>query len=118
MTDISPETRECGGDAAAYVLGALEPDEAAAFRTHMQTCVVCRDEVETFRGTVDALAFTVPQYEAPKALRRRVMRAVRAEPSPHQAHRRRAPRDAERRNASAAHGRRRALSGRADDVSR
>jgi anti-sigma-K factor RskA len=90
MTDLR-ETRDCGGDPAAYVLGALEPDEAAAFEAHMRTCVVCRDEVQAFRGTADALALAVPQYEAPKALRRRVMRAVRDEPSPQQARRRRAP---------------------------
>ncbi len=80
MTDLSHETRDCGGDPAAYVLGALEPDESVVFRAHMETCVVCRDEVEAFRHTADALATAVPQYEAPKALRRRVMRAVRAEP--------------------------------------
>jgi hypothetical protein len=57
----------------------------------MQSCVVCRDEVRAFRGTADALALAVPQYEAPKALRRRVMRAVRAEPSPQRAQPRRAP---------------------------
>jgi anti-sigma-K factor RskA len=80
MTDTSRETRDCGGDPAAYVLGALEPEEAEAFRAHMDTCVVCRDEVQAFRGTADALAIAVPQYEVPKALRRRVMRAVRDEP--------------------------------------
>ena len=91
MTGLHGETRDCGGDPAAYVLGALEPEEAEAFQAHMQTCVVCRDEVQTFRATADALALAVPQYEAPKALRRRVMRAVRAEPNPQQTHRRRAP---------------------------
>ena len=91
MTDVSRETRDCGGDPAAYVLGALEPDEAAAFQTHMQTCVVCRDEVQAFGATADALALSVPHYEAPKALRRRVMRAVRADPGPQRAERRPAP---------------------------
>jgi anti-sigma-K factor RskA len=91
MTDVPRETPDCGGDTAAYVLGALEPDEATAFQAHMQTCVVCRDEVQAFRATADALALAVPQYEAPKALRRRVIRAVRAEPSPQRAHRRRGP---------------------------
>ncbi len=80
MSDAGPETRDCGGDPAAYVLGALEPDELDAFRAHMETCVVCRDEVEAFRRTADALAAAVPQYRAPKALRRRVLRVVRAEP--------------------------------------
>ena len=35
---------DCGADAAAYVLGALEPAEAEAFTRHLATCVVCRDE--------------------------------------------------------------------------
>ena len=35
------ENRDCGADAAAYVLGALEPAEAEAFRRHMTSCVVC-----------------------------------------------------------------------------
>jgi anti-sigma factor RsiW len=85
----TPDTRDCGGDPAAYVLGALEPDEVEAFRTHMETCVVCRDEVLAFSRTADALATTVPQYRAPRTLRRRVLRAVRAEP---RAQRQRRPR--------------------------
>jgi anti-sigma-K factor RskA len=80
MTDRTRDTRDCGGDPAAYVLGALERDEVEAFRAHMETCVVCRDEVIAFQRTVDALPASVPQYEAPKALRRRVLQAVRAEP--------------------------------------
>lgn len=72
-------THDCGGDAAAYVLGALEPAEAAAFRQHLEGCAVCRDELEAFDGVVQALPMAAPQYAAPRHLRRRVMRAVRAE---------------------------------------
>jgi anti-sigma factor RsiW len=41
MTDREQhaENRDCGADAAAYVLGALEPEEVEAFRAHMATCV-------------------------------------------------------------------------------
>ena len=49
------EHRDCGMDAAAYVLGALEPEELEAFRTHMSTCVVCRDEVNAFQEVADTL---------------------------------------------------------------
>jgi anti-sigma factor RsiW len=80
MTDPTREARDCGGDPAAYVLGALERNEVEAFRAHMETCVVCRDEVIAFQQTVDTLSTSVPQYQAPKALRRRVLRAVRDEP--------------------------------------
>jgi anti-sigma-K factor RskA len=68
---------DCGGDAAAYVLGALEPQEAEAFSRHLDTCVVCRDEVAAFQYTANALAMAPPQHRAPRGLKRRVMRAVR-----------------------------------------
>jgi anti-sigma-K factor RskA len=68
---------DCDGEAAAYVLGALEPDEAKAFETHLEQCVVCRDEVDTLQQAVDALPMAAPQQALPKRLRRRVLRAVR-----------------------------------------
>jgi anti-sigma-K factor RskA len=68
---------DCGADAAAYVLGALEPAEAEAFSRHLATCVVCRDEVAAFQHTANALAMAPPQHAAPRGLKRRVMRAVR-----------------------------------------
>lgn len=74
-----PGPHDCGGDAAAYVLGALEPQEAEAFREHMQQCAVCRDEVEALGGVVRALPVATLQYKAPRGLRRRVMQQVREE---------------------------------------
>ena len=71
---------QCAGDAAAYVLGALEDHELDAFRAHMAHCVVCRDEVASLQGVVDSLPLTAPPVEVPRALKRRVMDAVRAEP--------------------------------------
>jgi anti-sigma-K factor RskA len=76
------ETRDCGGDAAAYVLGALEADEATAFREHLASCVVCRDELAAFQQVVDALPMAAPQHPVPRRLRRRVLRAVRSKPKP------------------------------------
>jgi hypothetical protein len=35
IEDSKSGERDCGADAAAYVLGALEPEEAEAFRRHM-----------------------------------------------------------------------------------
>ncbi len=78
--DTMSEQHDCGSDAAAFVLGALEPSEADAFRAHMATCVVCRDEVATLEHVVDALPMAAPQYQAPRALRRRVFKAIRSEP--------------------------------------
>ena len=76
----STREHECGGDAAAYVLGALSPEEAEAFRTHLSGCAICRDEVATLQRVADALPMAAQQYEVPRGLRRRKRRAVRAEP--------------------------------------
>lgn len=75
---LTPE-RNCGGDVAAYALGALEPAEAEAFRAHLETCTICRDELAVFQNVVGALPLAAPQYKAPRRLRRRVIREVRNE---------------------------------------
>ncbi|HEV2922986.1 MAG TPA: anti-sigma factor [Solirubrobacteraceae bacterium] len=73
------ESNECRSDAAAYVLGSLEQGEAEAFRRHLASCVVCRDEVAAFQQAVDLLPMAAPQYPLPRGLRRRVLRELRAE---------------------------------------
>lgn len=75
MSDVT----DCGGDAAAYVLGALEPHEVEAFRAHLRGCAICRDEVEALGGVVQALPLATHQYEPPRRLKRRVMNDVRRE---------------------------------------
>ncbi|MGD0197080.1 MAG: anti-sigma factor [Solirubrobacteraceae bacterium] len=70
------ESQHCGDDAAAYVLGALEPAEAEAVERHMSTCAECRREIEALRGPVEALARAAPTVRAPARLRRQVMREV------------------------------------------
>lgn len=70
---------DCGGDAAAYVLGALEPGEAEAFRAHVEKCAVCRDELEALGAAARVLPVATRQYAAPRDLRRRVLREVRRE---------------------------------------
>jgi anti-sigma factor RsiW len=77
--DRSSEARGCGGDVAAYALGALEPAEAEAFEAHLETCGVCRDELAAFRTVVDVLPMSAPQHPAPRRLRRRVISTVRRE---------------------------------------
>jgi len=73
---------DCGQDAAAYVLGALEAQEAASFRRHLATCAVCRDEVAALQAVTDALPMAAPQIVAPRSLKRKVMKAARAEARP------------------------------------
>ena len=79
-SDPSSRQRDCGNDAAPYVLGALEPAEARAFAHHMQSCAVCRDEVAALAPVLDVLPSCAPRYEVSAALRRRVIQAVRSEP--------------------------------------
>jgi anti-sigma-K factor RskA len=75
--DLMPGGSDCGGDAAAYVLGALEPGEVDAFRRHMEECAVCRDEVAALQPVADTLPMAAQQVATPRGLRRRVMRQVR-----------------------------------------
>ena len=78
--DMNPETRECGGDLAAYALGALDPAEVQTFQAHLAGCAICRDELAAFQAVVNELPGSVPAFPAPKRLRRQVMAAVAAEP--------------------------------------
>ncbi len=82
MTDRDQEMsehRDCGADAAASALGALEPAEAEAFRRHLDSCVVCRDEVSAFNAVADVLPLAAPPQPVPRSLKRHVMAAVKAE---------------------------------------
>jgi anti-sigma-K factor RskA len=68
---------ECSaGDAAAYVLGALEPDELEPFRAHLSSCAICRDEVAALQVVADMLPAAVSQTAAPRGLRKRVLGTV------------------------------------------
>lgn len=78
--DAMSEIHDCGGEAAAYALGALEPAEADAFRQHLEECEVCRNQVGDLGGVVQALPMAAPQIQPPRRLRRRVLRAIRSEP--------------------------------------
>lgn len=83
--DHGSDTRDCGSEVAAYVLGALDAAETEAFRAHLETCAVCRDEVDAFEQVVGVLPIGVPQHRAPEGLRGRVLEAVEREPRPDRA---------------------------------
>jgi len=70
----------CPPDAAPYLLGALEPGEARAFVRHLEGCAVCRDEVASLAPVIDALPASATPLRVRAAFRRRMLRAVRAEP--------------------------------------
>jgi hypothetical protein len=88
MSDHDRFRDDCG----AYVLGALEEPEAAALREHLESCVLCRDDVERLAAVAEVLGLGVPTLAAPSELRARVLDQVRAEAAlfeaaaPHRSH--------------------------------
>ena len=69
-------------DVGAYLLGALEPAEQAAFEQHLAGCPECRDDVEQLRLAVDALPRSVEPFAAPPSLKKSLMEAVREDVEP------------------------------------
>jgi hypothetical protein len=67
-------------DCAAFALGVLDEDEAAALRTHLASCEECRLEFERLAVVSEALGRGVSPLTAPPELRARVLAAVAAEP--------------------------------------
>ena len=75
MTGCDHVRPEIGG----YVLGALEPDEAAAVREHLASCAECAAEHANLAGLPRLLALAAPIAEAgppAPALEERVLDAI------------------------------------------
>lgn len=83
-SDPTPDTQACGGDVAAYVLGALDASEATAFRAHLAECIVCRDELMALKNVVDLLPITTTQASGAQGF-------ARARPERHPEHPRARP---------------------------
>jgi anti-sigma-K factor RskA len=66
-------------DRAAYLLGALDAAETAAFEDHLAGCERCRAELRWLAPAVDVLPAAVEQLEPPPALRGRILGAIEAE---------------------------------------
>jgi anti-sigma-K factor RskA len=66
-------------DVAAYMLGALEPEEAAELKRHAEDCESCRSEMRWLTAAVEALPEAVERLEPPPQLRERVMAEARAD---------------------------------------
>jgi anti-sigma-K factor RskA len=77
MNETDHERRR--DDIAAYLLGALEPGEAAELERHLAGCAECEEELERLRPAVQVLPETVERVDAPPALRGRLMEQVRSE---------------------------------------
>lgn len=77
-----PQHERRAEDVGAYLLDALEPEEAHELERHAAGCALCRDELVRLRGTVDALARSVQPVPPPGSLRAAVMRAAADDPPP------------------------------------
>lgn len=65
---------------AAWVLGALDGEEAEALRVHVEGCASCREVAARLRRVVGALPLAVDEVAPPRRLRDRVLAAAIASP--------------------------------------
>jgi anti-sigma-K factor RskA len=66
-------------DAGPYVLCALPDEDRLEFVAHLETCAICRDEVEQLQIVADQLPMAAPQMQPPPDLRSRIMAVVESE---------------------------------------
>src|SRR2546430_5119312 len=71
---------EIESSVAAWVLGALDAEEADSVRSHAEGCPTCREVAGRLRRVVGALPLVVDEVSPPTRLRERVLAA--AGPSP------------------------------------
>jgi anti-sigma-K factor RskA len=85
MTDMTRPTRpdlscdEVRELAGAFVLGALDADEADAVRAHLALCADPHAEMAELGSVLTVMAESVPQVEPPAALKERIMAAAAAD---------------------------------------
>ena len=73
---------ELESSVAAWVLGALTPDEAEAIRSHVEGCPTCREVAARLRRVVGAIPLAVEESVPPPRLRERVLAAAAASSRP------------------------------------
>ena len=64
-------------EVAGWALGALDPDDAAAFEEHLQSCGQCQAEAAEFAAVTGSLALAAPAAEPPPDLEIKTLAAVR-----------------------------------------
>jgi hypothetical protein len=77
-------------ETAGWALGALDPDDAAAFEEHLQSCQQCQEQAAEFAPVVRSIALAAPADIPPPDLLNKTLAAVRnaaqtaasAEPEP------------------------------------
>lgn len=65
---------------ALEALGTLSEDESRRLAAHLESCAACRVELDSFRGTAAALAYSVTPVSPPAELRQRILASVKAAP--------------------------------------
>jgi anti-sigma-K factor RskA len=71
-TDVSPNL-------AAFVVGGMEPEEAAEVQRHIASCSSCRNELEELEKVNRALQAAPPLEDPPSHLKEEILSQVRAE---------------------------------------
>jgi anti-sigma-K factor RskA len=75
MADLHPTPHP---DLGGFLLGTLEPDEAAAFAEHLADCPACRAELDQLAGIPGLLGDVPPLEPLPAGLEERTFAAIEA----------------------------------------
>lgn len=67
---------ELESNLAAWVLGALDPEEAEVLQAHVEGCASCRETVARLQRAVGAMPLAVDEVAPPARLRERVLAAA------------------------------------------
>jgi anti-sigma-K factor RskA len=70
-------------DLTAFVVGALDPEEAAETRRHLTSCPRCRNELDGLRKVNRALEAAPPPIDPPGHLKDEILTRLRAERESH-----------------------------------
>src|SRR5512140_3350665 len=62
----------------AYAVGGLDPDETRRVEQHLLSCLICRNESNTFQAVSEQLSFAVPTASPSPHLKERLMQRVQA----------------------------------------
>jgi anti-sigma-K factor RskA len=73
---------ELESNVAAWVLGALDRDEAEVVHAHVEGCASCRETTARLQRAVTALPLTVEEVAPPARVRERVLAAAAASSGP------------------------------------
>jgi anti-sigma-K factor RskA len=90
MSEREHESRR--DEIAAYLLGALEPEEAASLERHLAAgCVACQAELRWLEPALGLLPDSVERVEPPRELRARILAEANADVAPSSPRRKRRP---------------------------